>query len=789
MGYELAIDDPFPSLYTQDMEKSSRFWDAPTAALLLLLIQIPALRLVITDWTIYLYFSQTLAFFGAVIGLALGVSRFQSRSAFWLGAAYSLAVIPLQLIGAVEIEAPLLEKLGIVIGRLFFSLDQFIVQKPVDDPLFFVALISVAFWMLALTSGYWLTRQGNVLAALTLAGLATLIIQAYDSFFPSRLWLMAGFSFIALLMLGRIHFVREKEGWNLRRVFLSPDSAQDINRQFLLLAVIAVFITWTIPVSISEWNSAAAKWNRFIRPFRERFSNAVSALESPYGSKESANFYGDQLSLGRVAAQGTAPILFVTVEGVLREEPPRYYWRGRVYDHYANGKWTSESTSVSNFNAADDRLDLADTDTRREVSFTVTMRLKEQTLLYVPSEPFWVSRSGSVEAVRLPDQSMDVTAWLADPALTTGSSYQVRALIANPSIEDLRAAGQDYPAWVSGQYLQVPQEIAIQIGDLAAQVTDGLDNPYDQATAITAYLRREIEYSTALTELPRDRDPLLWVLFDYKKGFCMYYASAEVMMLRSLGIPARLAVGFAEGQYDEAEQTYTVIRTDAHAWPEVYFPGIGWVEFEPTANQAPLARPVEEETRPNQPVGTPIPELGDNLPPAGLEELNTPPSTDSNPDRAINRLLLNILYGALIIGMFTAGIFLTRRYSLAERLPVYLAGRYAKNGNQPPRWLTRWARWANLTSIERSFEAVNWSLRTLGHPQAMHVTPAERAARLRDLLPTVSSFIDILAEEHQTNLFTSRYGNSARARRAALRVVLETWRVRILGIPLEDDLP
>jgi hypothetical protein len=136
----------------------------------------------------------------------------------------------------------------------------------------------------------------------------------------------------------------------------------------------------------------------------------------------------------------------------------------------------------------------------------------------------------------------------------------------------------------------------------------------------------------------------------------------------------------------------------------------------------------------------------------------------------------------LVAGLLAAGIFLTRRYALVERLPVYLEGRYLKSGNQPPRWLVRWARWVKLTSIEKSFEAVNISLRWMGSPQPMHITPAERAKKLQSLLPKASEFIDILVEEQQTALFTPRAGNSTRARRAGMKILLETWRVRLSKI-------
>ena len=94
------------------------------------------------------------------------------------------------------------------------------------------------------------------------------------------------------------------------------------------------------------------------------------------------------------------------------------------------------------------------------------------------------------------------------------------------------------------------------------------------ADAITQYLRSNITYSSTVENPPSGQDALDWFLFDSKKGFCNYYATAEVVLLRSVGIPARMVVGFAQGEFEQPN-LYVVRERDAHAWPEVYFPGLG----------------------------------------------------------------------------------------------------------------------------------------------------------------------------------------------------------------------
>ena len=113
--------------------------------------------------------------------------------------------------------------------------------------------------------------------------------------------------------------------------------------------------------------------------------------------------------------------------------------------------------------------------------------------------------------------------------------------------------------------------------------------PYDRARAIEQYLRT-FPYTLQLPPPPLDRDVVDYFLFDLQKGYCDYYASAMVVLARAAGLPARLVVGYAPGTFDAQRALYVVTAADAHSWAEVYFPGIGWIEFEPTAGRAALER-------------------------------------------------------------------------------------------------------------------------------------------------------------------------------------------------------
>jgi transglutaminase-like putative cysteine protease len=144
----------------------------------------------------------------------------------------------------------------------------------------------------------------------------------------------------------------------------------------------------------------------------------------------------------------------------------------------------------------------------------------------------------------------------------------------------LRAAGTDYPEDITRRYLQLP-ELDRRIAPLAQQITEKAKTPYDKAAAMETYLRNKFGYTLNLTGKPGD-DPLAHFLFETRAGHCEYFASSMTVMLRTLGIPAREVNGFLPGEYNDLGGDYVVRASDAHSWVEVFFPGSGWVTFDPT---------------------------------------------------------------------------------------------------------------------------------------------------------------------------------------------------------------
>lgn len=138
-------------------------------------------------------------------------------------------------------------------------------------------------------------------------------------------------------------------------------------------------------------------------------------------------------------------------------------------------------------------------------------------------------------------------------------------------------------------YTNLPDELPKRVRDLAAKVTKDADTPYDQAKAIENFLSFTggFRYSTEDAKAtPQNADYVDQFLFETKVGYCDNFSSSMIVMLRSLGIPARFAKGFTSGDKVRSENgktLFSVKNSNAHSWPEVYFPGTGWVPFEPTA--------------------------------------------------------------------------------------------------------------------------------------------------------------------------------------------------------------
>ena len=167
------------------------------------------------------------------------------------------------------------------------------------------------------------------------------------------------------------------------------------------------------------------------------------------------------------------------------------------------------------------------------------------------------------------------------------SRYEASSNIAQPSRAQLRSAAGSHPPGFSLIYLQLPPRLDARIPRLAQEITASAGNPYDKAVAIENYLTTKYGYTLQLP-LTAPADPVANFLFERKRGHCEYFASSMALMLRTLQIPSRVINGFRTGEFNDLTSKYVVHASNAHSWVEAYFPGYGWISFDPTPAGPPL---------------------------------------------------------------------------------------------------------------------------------------------------------------------------------------------------------
>ncbi|MFE0452675.1 DUF3488 and DUF4129 domain-containing transglutaminase family protein [Streptomyces sp. NPDC058914] len=163
---------------------------------------------------------------------------------------------------------------------------------------------------------------------------------------------------------------------------------------------------------------------------------------------------------------------------------------------------------------------------------------------------------------------------------TRGKTYEVSSLEVRPTAQQL-ASAPEAPGAIRGQFTEVPDSLPEAVARTAREVTESAQNDYERAVKLQDYfaVTGGFEYDTEV-QVGSGTDAIARFLRD-KQGFCVHFSFAMAAMARTLGIPARVAVGFAPGS-PQADGSVAVNLKDAHAWPELYFEGVGWTRFEPT---------------------------------------------------------------------------------------------------------------------------------------------------------------------------------------------------------------
>lgn len=570
--------------------------DLPTLFLLGLVLFMPAWAVSRAGWTEGLDWLPLLALIALAAGYLLAVSSFSGVFTLLAATAYGFFAVWMLAGGMLDGPPPLRERLLEVTFRLTAWLEQALGGGFSRDNLIFVVLTALLAWYLGYNAAINVFRWRQLWPAVIPPALI-LLINTYYYTGPIRMdWLVIACLFVIFALAVQLNVAIRERIWQREGARYTRRVRFDLLRGGLIAAALLVALAWLLPpASASDWLSDV--WAQSDNPWysvRETWQRLFGALEGE-GTATPDYYGGPTLSLGGPVSLGSNTVLLVYAP-----EGYRYYWRSKVFDTYLNGRWTTSSDArlTARYGGLVDETG-SPYRLRRNVQQRFEVVIPATRLLYAASQPISFASLEIVYDVTYTapgDQYGTVMAARAAHPLRAGDTYTATSSISFADEASLRAAGTDYPDWVRDHYLQLPDTVTGRTRQLAASLTEPYDNPYDAARAIEAYLRTNMAYNSQIAPPPLGADPVDYFLFESRQGYCNYYASAMVILLRAQGIPARLAVGFAQGRLDPALDAYRVIESDAHAWVEVYFPGYGWVEFEPTSIQSPIYRPLAAVT-------------------------------------------------------------------------------------------------------------------------------------------------------------------------------------------------
>lgn len=604
--------------------------DVVTLLVVLGLLLMPILALNAAEWPLALNTTVPALLLSVIFGFMLARSSYNELFALLVSALYGVCVVV--LIAAINEPGELVQGLTSVFTRAADWLVDAATGGINQDDLVFTLLVATLFWFLAYNAVWHIFRIDRTWRVI----LPPALILITNSIFYSGsvgldLYLIV-FMFFALLLIVRSNLDAREWDWYSNGI----RTTGQVRRQFLRvgagLSLVVLVLAWGAPSG--DLQERLDRFQEFLQSnpltqIAEFWNRLFSTIEAQ--GPATADYYGgDSLQLGGAIRLGEQEVFFVNA-------PPgrRYYWRSRVFAVYDRGNWLPDAERRRTDNNPFDIFYTSDyLGARIPIQQSVTMALNTSRLIYAAPQPSRVELGTIIDLSYTPEQSMNVSVIRPQRVLSRGDTYSVTSLMTIANAGQLRGAGSSYPQYILDAYL--PANVTPRTRDLAQQIVTeaGAVTPYDQAKAVESWLRANITYNEAIPQPPDDIDPVEWFLFELREGYCNYYASSMILMLRSLGIPARMAAGFAQGQFDASTGQFVVRERDAHTWVEVYFPGYGWIEFEPTSAQQPLDREGDEQDAvipPQQsdpPTPTPSPTPQPTVTPT-QDALSTPPPAEN----------------------------------------------------------------------------------------------------------------------------------------------------------------
>jgi transglutaminase-like putative cysteine protease len=510
--------------------------------------------------------------------------------------------------------------------------------------------------------GAWLIYRAHLAWLVAMVYASILLINL--SYIPHDLAYLVAIQVTALILLiARAQLGAKLLQWKSEGLYTDRTWLRGITLRFMQLASVMVLLTllisWLLPV-LEQPSAGGTFWNYLNNIWSNVLQGNISwqdpsAVLHPYQAP--TNFFGDQLTISGSVHLPKGEVLDYTSTAA-----PQYL-AGFSYDHFDGHTWTSLANANSQNYDVNTPLPTDETTSFKEAKTSVTIvQPPDETKHFVfgPPQPSAFDKSTVIYGTSL------VSAWAQESALSKGEHYQVTSLL--PTASSTRLAAIPLPhndpdqIWkkdpyytpLQASYMQVPA-LPSQVLQTTRQWTQGATSAYRALQMLEAHLSdtTQFTYSQDNPAIPSNVDAISWLLQTHR-GYCTYYATAMTIMARQLGIPARMMNGFSHGHFDTQRKVWVVDGSDAHSWVQAFFPGLGWLNFDPTPGYSlsgngttsprPATTPVPmATTHPTLPQAKGTPPTKKKITPP------LPPTASGNGSTANTNGAENILFGVSMV--------------------------------------------------------------------------------------------------------------------------------------------
>ena len=470
-----------------------------------------------------------------------------------------------------------------------------------DDSIFLLLILLLGFalaylstWLIYRTRSPWLMILAN----------ATVMLINLSSLSDSYIVFLTIFLVASLLLLLRFNLHISLRRWRKQGLRYADDIGWDFMQAGALISIGILVFSWLMPAGYD--NSVLSQvWNVNANSIQSTMARVI-ALNGGTALSNHGNFRNTLVLSGNPNLNQDI-VMTMTTDG-----DGSQYLQYISYDTYTPQGW-SVSALQGYAIKANQPIATSIMDTHTET--------QKITVVNPPGEQYpYLGGASTILQLSVPTTLMEdnydgsIVAWVGQHGtLPAGATYTVESSVSSADTQSLRAVPMpanapqpppniDAPLEPNyfdqstvQMYTQLPASYDPRVKALAESITKNVPTMYDKAAAIENFLRTHYTYSVNV-QRPPNEDGVSWFLFDSPgKAYCNYFATAMAVLLRSVGVPARVVAGYTHGTYDTKTQRWVIRGSDAHAWTQVYFAGYGWVNFEPSPGFNTFTRPLPNQ--------------------------------------------------------------------------------------------------------------------------------------------------------------------------------------------------